>query len=378
MAVSDWSTSASSNASVGGVNIAENMDRSDVNNAIRAMMADVASWYASDGTLGVRSIIQGRARVKYNTTTSIAVWVPAQVVMAGHRFMGSYHKGVGKQFATGVNGKTTISFTTGLAHESAIKVSNWYAIFALANSGDATCVLKLMPFFTVKSVAGLVVSLGQNGAGGTPGTAATYTLATNELSGSEVLLIEEATLFSGRVVNCTASDTGSVTLDDVGSLAVGDRILCAPVGWDSYAYLGSFYVDAAGEPKNIADEGHRVGALMDYTVAGVTASGEVTPAAEIVLRSYVSPLATAAVLSVTQTLSTASTGDYAEYFWHDSSSHEIERTFVTKEGTANMGVDRGAVVLPFSEEQSFYYSTAGSLDTAIVSRSMQVRGWYEP
>ncbi len=377
MAVSDWSTSASSNASVGGVNIAENMARSDVNNAIRAMMADVASWYASDGTLGVRSIIQGRARVKYNTTTSIAVWVPAQVVMAGHRFMGSYHKGIGKQFATGVNGKTTLSLSTDLAHESAVKVSNWYAIFALANNGDATCVLKLMPFFTVKSVAGLVVSLGQNGAGGTPGTAATYTLTTDALIGSQVLLIEEANLFSGRVVNCTANGTGSVTLNNVGGLAVGDRILCAPV-WDNYAYLGSFYVDAAGEPKNIADEGHRVGALMDYAVAGVTASSEVTPAAEIVLRSYVSPLATAAVLSVTQTISTASTGDYAEYFWHDSSSHEIERTYMTKEGTINLGVDRGAVVIPFSEQQSFYYSTAGSLDTAIVSRSMAVRGWFEP
>lgn len=378
MAVSDWSTSASSNASVGGVNIAENMDRSDVNNAIRAMMADVASWYASDGTLGSRTITQHRARVKYNTTTTIAAWIPARIVMGGHRVMGSYLKGAGKAFATGLNGKTTISVATDLAHETSVKANNWYAIFALANDGDATCVLKLMPFFTVQGVAGSVVSLGQNGAGGNPATAQTYTLATDELLGSEVLLIEENALFSGKVVTCTASSTGSVTLSNVGSLAQGDRILCAPVGWTNYAYLGTFYSDTAGEPKNIADAGHRVGALMDYAIAGVTATGEVATASQIDLRSYVAPLAMAGIVAVTQTLSTASTGDYAEYFWHDSSSHEIERTYVNKEAAASMTVDRGAVVLPFSERQSFYYSTAGSLDTTIVSRSMQVRGWYEP
>lgn len=40
MAFSDWSTTAGSNTSVGGVSIAENMNPSDVNNAIRAVMAD--------------------------------------------------------------------------------------------------------------------------------------------------------------------------------------------------------------------------------------------------------------------------------------------------------------------------------------------------
>ena len=43
MAVSDWSTTAASNTSVGGVSIAEGMSRASVNNAIRALMAEIAA-----------------------------------------------------------------------------------------------------------------------------------------------------------------------------------------------------------------------------------------------------------------------------------------------------------------------------------------------
>lgn len=45
MAVSSWSTSAGSNTSVGGVNIAESMARADVNNAIRAVMAEAKAKF---------------------------------------------------------------------------------------------------------------------------------------------------------------------------------------------------------------------------------------------------------------------------------------------------------------------------------------------
>lgn len=43
MGIRSWLTSAASNTTVGGVSIAENMARSDVNNAMRAMMAEVAA-----------------------------------------------------------------------------------------------------------------------------------------------------------------------------------------------------------------------------------------------------------------------------------------------------------------------------------------------
>lgn len=49
MAFSDWSTTAGSNTAVGGVSIAEGMNPSDVNNAIRAVMADAKAALGTKG-----------------------------------------------------------------------------------------------------------------------------------------------------------------------------------------------------------------------------------------------------------------------------------------------------------------------------------------
>lgn len=51
MALEDWVGTAASNTTVGGVNIAENCPAAGINNAIRAMMADVANGI-NIGTLG--------------------------------------------------------------------------------------------------------------------------------------------------------------------------------------------------------------------------------------------------------------------------------------------------------------------------------------
>lgn len=45
MAVSDWSTTAASNTSVGGISIAENMTRANVNDAMRGMMAELKTYF---------------------------------------------------------------------------------------------------------------------------------------------------------------------------------------------------------------------------------------------------------------------------------------------------------------------------------------------
>lgn len=44
MAVEDWSTTAGSNTSIDGTNIAENCPPGNINNAIRAIMANIATW----------------------------------------------------------------------------------------------------------------------------------------------------------------------------------------------------------------------------------------------------------------------------------------------------------------------------------------------
>ncbi len=45
--IADYSTTAASNTSVGGVSIAEGMAPAGINNAIRAVMADIASYFTS-------------------------------------------------------------------------------------------------------------------------------------------------------------------------------------------------------------------------------------------------------------------------------------------------------------------------------------------
>lgn len=44
MAVTDWSATAALNTSLAGINIGEGMNRADVNNAIRQIMADVKTF----------------------------------------------------------------------------------------------------------------------------------------------------------------------------------------------------------------------------------------------------------------------------------------------------------------------------------------------
>lgn len=48
MAVNDWSQTAASNTSVGGVSIAEGWSPDAVNNAIRGLMAEIAAWRDGD------------------------------------------------------------------------------------------------------------------------------------------------------------------------------------------------------------------------------------------------------------------------------------------------------------------------------------------
>lgn len=50
MSVTDWSTSASLNSAVAGINIAPGMARSDVDNAIRAIMAELKTYFTTPQT----------------------------------------------------------------------------------------------------------------------------------------------------------------------------------------------------------------------------------------------------------------------------------------------------------------------------------------
>lgn len=67
MGIQNWSTTAASNATQPNINWAEGMPPSDVNNSARAMMADLATWYA-----GPEWLVQSDAPT-YVSATSFSV-----------------------------------------------------------------------------------------------------------------------------------------------------------------------------------------------------------------------------------------------------------------------------------------------------------------
>lgn len=321
---------------------------------------------------------QGRWRADYHTGTDLKIFGGGQVMLGGFRMFGNYYR-MGRTIPTGVNGYTTASAADvgDLGVETTRKLENWYAAFTCANVTDAACKFKLMPYLRVASVSASVLTLGEAGERKTlPLTATTYAWAADALNGVDCLVISEGGNFSGRVATITDSTDGTVTLDDVTGITDGDFLLPAPPGFTEYAWLCDHYMDTA-EWRNIADDGRSVLATMVDHVS-FPASGEVATATEYSLAGYISPLATAAVVRLNCTLSTTSLGNFTEKFWHDSSSHEIWGQYTQKEEAGNMGVQYSQIHANFSKKQSVWYITGGGLDTAVVSRTMNVRGWTVP
>jgi hypothetical protein len=127
MPVTSWSASAASNTSVGGISIAENMARSNVNDAIRAVMAEAKAGFLETAS------VKGYGAVGDGTTDDSAAFTSA--LLAG-RFVyvppGTYNLASMVTIdALGVGGRTlylaagaTLTRTTGGATTPIIWVKN--------------------------------------------------------------------------------------------------------------------------------------------------------------------------------------------------------------------------------------------------------------
>lgn len=321
---------------------------------------------------------QSRWRCNYFSGTRLQIHGGESVMMGGFRFLGNYKK-QGRFINTGVNGFTDLDSadaSADLGVETARQLENWYAAFAVANSSDATCEFKLMPYLRAQAVAGSVITLGEAGEGKhTPFTATTYAWAADSLDGVDCLVICENGEWSGRVTTITANTTGSVTLADASGIVAGDFLLPAPPGFTEYAWLVDHYMDTA-EWRNIADTGIDAGSTMTNQTT-VAATGAIA-AVEASFAGYISPLATQAVVKLQFTASTASTGVVSHYFWHDSSSHIYWRSFDKKDFSATETYIHGSIRCPFSKKQSIWITADGSVSAATVSRTVQVYGWSVP
>lgn len=319
-----------------------------------------------------------RARVNYRTGSSIWLWIGALAPLCGFRFMGNNSKS-GRSIATGVNGRTIVESADGadLGIETTRAFENWYAVFACANAGDASCVFKLMPYLRVASKSGSVVTLGQAGEGKTlPLTARTYAWANDALNGLECLVINEGGYFVGRVTTITDSTNGTLTLADATNIVDGDFLLPAPPNFTEFGWVADHYMDTH-EWRNIADTGRDVQSYM-IDIVTIPATGAISTAQEYSFAGYISPLATMVMGNLTYSLSTTSGGSVAHYFWHDSSNHEIASAYQEKVSSASATSVATQLNLGFSVSQSTWISTAGALAASITGRSFRVLGWTVP
>jgi hypothetical protein len=299
--------------------------------------------------------------------------------MGGFRFRGQYTKSRVPTFPMPSNKVATSPGALG--GMTAKTNENWYGIFACANTGDATATLKMMPFLRAGVVAGSSIGLVKGGEGLTPpDVAQTYAwTSADNLAGVDLLVITEAGGFSGRVTTITANSASSISVQTIGSIANHDTFLPAPPGYEHYVYLGSFYFDTL-EVRNIYDSGTLVKTKGIYTLYPNTSSGAYPypTFVEIDASGYISPLATAIVIDSSCVLSTASTGEYVEYFAGDGSLHIVQSNYVFKDNGGNMSVIFSNQQVPFLYPQKFWFANGGGLAASRISGQFNVTGWIEP
>ena len=334
----------------------------------------------STGTVTINDLTNqfaGGARdaVCYAGAQSVSVF-RNYATMGGFRFRGQYTKGRAPTFPMPSN--KTITLPGSLGGMTATTFENWYAIFACADAGDATATLKVMPFLRAGVVSGSNIPLSRAGEGIYVTSTQTYAwTATNNLAGTDLLVISENGGFSGRVTTITANSTSQITASTIGSITEGDYLLPAPPGFDHYVYLGSFYEDSA-EVRNIYDSGTLVKAKMIFTVYPDVSTGSFPTWTEIECFGYICPLATAIVIDSSCVLSTVPAGTYAEYFSGDGSDHIVQTAYVQKDNASNLTVVFNNIQVPFLYAQQLWYQNAGTLTATRTNGQLNVTGWFEP
>ena len=143
--IKDYSTTAASNTSVGGISIAEGMLPSNINNAMRAILADVREWY-NDAEWVIYGDGDGSHTFAYASATSFTV--------AGSNVTSLYHAGrrikavgsstgtiVGTISSSSFSSNTTVNVTWDSGSLSSESLTIYLAILAKTNNSIPTDVI---------------------------------------------------------------------------------------------------------------------------------------------------------------------------------------------------------------------------------------------
>jgi hypothetical protein len=360
--------------------------------ALTAMLVPQASTGQDTATKSTDSFTTVQAGPRdtlyYNAAQQVRI-TRKHSVMAGFRFGGQYSRGRAPSFplATQIADLETMK-----GAESKTKNEAWYAVFACANAGNSSAVLRLMPYLRVGTPSRGVYPTVKGGEGFNYKADADYRKAVdhswksvNNLVGTEALLISENAGWSGRITTVAFNDNNEISFAVPGALTKGDFVLVAPPGCKHFVWLADFYRDTA-EVRNIYDSGFITKSKMiniKRTLDGTDVSvGAYSPGANskvVDMRGYISPLATMGIMDTSLVLNTASTGSYAEYYDGDGSAHILDTRAATKaiSGAAET-VLFSNIQIPFLYHQSFVWSNAGGVAVARTNGQFNVTGWAVP
>lgn len=332
-------------------------------------LGDMALASTSQFPLGCRPAL------RYESSTSVRFFAK-NMPMGQFRIGGAYTGGRARVVPMATEIASLLP--AGLGAESTMTLENWYAAFSVANTADATATIKTMPFLRVGSIAGNVITLNKAGEGIHTVQPKTYAWTTpGNLVGKKCLIISENSIYSGRIATITGNTASTVTLDSVGTLAFGDFILPAPPGYDEFGYMGTFYLDTA-EVRNIYDTGSQAFSYGIYLLSPSTDGSQPAPGIEMNCAGYISPLATGVTLDSSCAMSTATLGDYAEYFSPDSGNHDIRTNYDLKDNPSSRSFIFSGISFGFLYQQKLYFKNSGSLASIRLSGQIAPRGWYEP
>ncbi|WP_338722375.1 hypothetical protein [Devosia sp. XK-2] len=344
-------------------------------------------------------------RCVWRTETEVTFQHTANLAMCGHFHMGNWEKATATLFPTPTpltNGGLTyatvgdgISTQGDLLYENWCSVNVWENLWFVADDGDAAGQYKFTPSLRVGSVAGSVVTLnacGENSHAMIGATPKTFQWANNALVGVRVLVVTETVesrenSWSGRTATITANTNGTITLDEIGGLSVGDYFILLP-NTDHYVWLFDAYFEDNGinsppapmvSVRNIGSSGlgrratYSSNVTVNYPSAGTALAA---PGNRVPYAGNISPLARALIAQVSQTFNSSSTGDYAEYFDQDGANHIIAQTYHQKT-QADISETHVAsqLVMSGSYGPHVYVYNAGSNVANVSAHSMLTLGW---
>ena len=124
MPIKDYSTTAGSNTSVDGINIAEGCLPSNVNNAMRAMMADTRTFYQGGGWIDLGYTYTYASATSFTVSSDVTAFYPVgQRLRAVGATTGTIYGTITASSYSAPNTTVTVSWDSGSLQSETLTIS---------------------------------------------------------------------------------------------------------------------------------------------------------------------------------------------------------------------------------------------------------------